>query len=317
LEAMTGTPVLWTVFGVGVVAMLALDLWVFNRHPHQIRMREAVAWSLVWIVLSLIFALGVHFAEGKTKAVEFLTGWVIEKSLSVDNLFVFLAIFSWFRVPPELQHRVLFYGVLGALVFRAIFVFVGGALLQAFEWMVYGFGGLLIVTAFRMLRPHGVEVDPEHNRIFLAFRRLFQTTADYRGAAFFVREPGERIWRATPLFLVLVFIEISDVMFAVDSVPAVFAVTRDTFIVYTSNVFAILGLRALYFVLAGMLNRFSLLHYGLALVLGFVGGKMILEPLLHREMAPETSLAIVGILIALSIVASWVLARWRERNAGA
>jgi len=314
LSAMTGTPALWTAFGVGVLGMLALDLWVFNRHPHRIRMREAVGWSLVWVALALVFAVGVYLGEGSGKAVEFLTGWVIEKALSVDNLFVFLAIFSYFRVPLDLQHRVLYYGVLGALVFRGIFIFVGGALLAAFEWMVYGFGALLMVTAFRMLRPQGAAVDPERNRVLRACRRLFRTTPDYQGAAFFVREPGKSWFRATPLFLVLVFIEVSDVMFAVDSVPAVFAVTRDTFIVYTSNVFAILGLRALYFVLAGMMNRFSLLHYGLALVLFFVGGKMILEPLLHWEMPPEVSLSVVGSLIALSVAASWVLARWRERR---
>jgi len=316
MSAMTGTPALWTAFGVGVLAMLALDLWVFNRRPHEIRMREAVGWSVVWVMLALAFGAGVWLVEGPAKGLEFLTGWVIEKSLSVDNLFVFLAIFTYFQVPRDMQHRVLFYGVLGALIFRGIFIFVGGALLAAFEWLVFGFGALLIVTAVRMLRPHGAEVDPEHNRVLRLCRRLFQTTADYRGKAFFVREAGERVWRATPLFLVLVFIEVSDVMFAVDSVPAVFAVTRDTFIVYTSNVFAILGLRALYFVLAGMLGRFSLLHYGLALVLFFVGGKMILEPLLHREMPPEVSLAIVGTLIAASIGASWVLARWRDRHSG-
>jgi len=308
---MSGTPLLWAGFSVFVLAMLALDLGVFNRREHEVRMREAIGWSIAWISLALVFAGAVWWIEGYEKGLQFTTGWLIEKALSVDNLFVFLAVFSYFSVPKKLQHTVLFWGVFGALVLRAVFVFVGGALIQAFEWTIYIFGAFLVYTAFKLARSGNTEIHPEHNPVLRWIRRWIPSTTDYVGKRFMVKgEDGIR--RATPLFFVLVFVEMTDVMFAVDSVPAVFAVTTDTFIVYTSNVFAILGLRALFFVLAGSLSRFTLLHYGLAAVLGFVGIKMLVSP--HWiKISIGLSLGVISGLIALSIVASLWLTR---RQAG-
>jgi tellurite resistance protein TerC len=313
-DAMTGTPLLWGGFAFLVLAMLALDLFVFNKKAHEVRMREAVGWSVTWILLSLAFGVGVTVFEGHEKGLQFVTGWLIEKALSVDNLFVFLAVFSYFKVARDVQHKVLFWGVLGALVMRAIFVFIGSALLHAFEWLIYVFGAFLIATAWKLARSHGAEVHPEHNLILKWAHRIFRSTKDYHADRFFVRDG--RLLRATPLFFVLVFIEFTDVMFAVDSVPAVFAVTTDTFIVYTSNVFAILGLRALYFVLAGSLQRFSLLHFGLAAVLAFVGAKMLAAPLLAsvgREIPVLLSLGIIAVILAVSIAASLWATRRQER----
>lgn len=308
---MTGTPLLWGGFAVFVLAMLALDLLVFNKKAHEVRMREAVGWSLVWIALALVFGAGVWWFEGAEKGLQFYTGWLIEKALSVDNLFVFLAVFTYFKVARNVQHKVLFWGVLGALVMRAVFIFIGGALLHSFEWLLYVFGGFLVLTAFKLVSSHGAEVHPENNLILKWAHRIFRSTKDYREDRFFVREDG--VLRATPLFFVLVFVEFTDVMFAVDSVPAVFAVTTDTFIVYTSNVFAILGLRALYFVLAGSLQRFSLLHYGLAAVLAFVGAKMLASEWIKVPVG--LSLAIIAGLLAISIVASLWATRRQERAA--
>jgi len=297
-----GTPLLWVGFTVFVLAMLALDLGVFHRRAHAVHVREALLWTLVWISLAMIFNVGVYFWFGSERALEFLTGYVIEKALSVDNIFVFLVIFSYFAVPAALQHRVLFWGILGALVMRAIFIFLGAALLQQFHWVMYVFGAFLLFTGVKLLLQRGSEVHPERNPLFQLFRRMVPSVSDYRGSHFTVVEAGKRY--ATPLLLVLVAIEATDLVFAVDSIPAVFAITRDPFIVYTSNIFAILGLRALYFALAGVMGRFHYLRVGLALVLAFVGAKMMLTDLYKIPIV--ASLAVVAALLAGSVVASLI-----------
>jgi len=297
-----GTPLLWVGFTVFVLAMLALDLGVFHRRAHAVHVREALLWTLVWISLAMIFNVGVYFWFGSERALEFLTGYVIEKALSVDNIFVFLVIFSYFAVPAALQHRVLFWGILGALVMRAIFIFLGAALLQQFHWVMYVFGAFLLFTGVKLLLQRGSEVHPERNPLFRLFRRMVPSVSDYRGSHFTVVEAGKRY--ATPLLLVLVAIEATDLVFAVDSIPAVFAITRDPFIVYTSNIFAILGLRALYFALAGVMGRFHYLRVGLALVLAFVGAKMMLTDLYKIPIV--ASLAVVAALLAGSVVASLI-----------
>jgi tellurite resistance protein TerC len=280
--ASIGTPVLWIGFTLFVLAMLALDLGVFHRRAHEVRVKEALLWS--------------------ERALEFLTGFLIEKALSVDNIFVFLVLFSYFAVPPALQHRVLFWGIVGALGMRAAFILLGAALLQSFHWVIYIFGGFLVLTGVKLLLQRGSEVHPEHNPLFRQFKRLIPAVGDYRGPRFTVVENGKRY--ATPLLLVLVAIEATDIVFAVDSIPAVFAVTRDPFIVYTSNIFAILGLRALYFVLAGVLGKFHYLKVGLALVLVFVGVKMTMTDVYKVPVA--ISLAVVASLLAGSVVLSLI-----------
>ncbi len=297
-----GTPALWIGFTVFVLSMLALDLGVFHRKAHEVRIREALVWTVVWILLALLFNLGVWKWFGPEKALEFLTGYLIEKALSVDNLFVFLVIFSFFSVPAALQHRVLFWGILGALIMRVIFIVMGAALLHAFHWVMYVFGGFLVITGIKMLLARGREVHPERNPVVRLFQRCFPTIGEYRGGAFFVTEAG-RLY-ATPLFLVLLTIEATDVVFAVDSIPAIFAITDDPFIVYTSNIFAILGLRALYFALAGMMQKFNYLKFGLALVLVFVGSKMLIADLYKIPIL--LSLSVVVALLAGSIAVSFL-----------
>ena len=265
---------LWIVFNAFVLGMLALDLLVFHRKAHAVSLREAFAWSVVWISLALIFNLGIYFLWGSEKAMEFLAGYLIEKSLSVDNIFVFIMIFSYFAVPSMYQHRILFWGILGALVMRAIFIAAGAALLSAFHWIIYIFGGFLIITGIKMFFAGDEKIEPEKNPAVVLLRRWMPITNDYQGQRFFVRIDG-RLW-ATPLFVVLLVIETTDVIFAVDSIPAIFAITLDPFIVYTSNIFAILGLRALYFLLAGILEMFRYLKVGLSFVLCFVGIKMMI-----------------------------------------
>jgi tellurite resistance protein TerC len=294
-----GTLPLWGGFLVFVLAMLALDLMVFHRRPHEVRVREAVGWSIFWITLACVFNGGLFYWFGAERGLEFLTGYTIEKTLSVDNLFVFLVILRYFSVPAANQHRVLFYGILGALVMRGIFIYIGITLLQ-FEWVIYVFGGFLIVTGVRLLRDSPEEVDPGQNFAVRVARRLLPMSQSYQGARFFTRENGRLL--ATPLLLVLVAIEATDLVFAVDSVPAVLAVTRDPFIVYTSNVFAILGLRSLYFVLSGSMGKFHYLNFGLALVLMFVGVKMLIAEI--YKIPVGISLGTVGVLIAGSILAS-------------
>ncbi len=294
---------LWIAFNVFVLGMLALDLGIFHRKAHAVSIKEASVWSAVWITLALIFNLGIYFAWGSDQALEFLTGYVIEKSLSVDNLFVFLMIFQYFNTPSEYQHRVLFWGILGALILRAIFIAAGAALLANFHWMMYVFGGFLIVTGIKMYLQGDEKIEPEKNPVVRLFERCVPVVKRYEGQKFFIRENGKRY--ATLLMLVLVVVETTDVIFAVDSIPAIFAITRDPFIVYTSNVFAILGLRALYFMLAGIMEMFVYLKVGLSVVLVFVGTKMMLVDIYKVPIG--VSLGVIGAVLALSILASWII----------
>lgn len=300
-----GSPALWVGFTGFILGLLAIDLGIFHRRAHEVGFREALSWSAVWVVLSLGFNVLVYVWFGRDRALEFLAGYLIEKALSVDNIFVFLVIFSYFGVPRAYQHRVLFWGILGALVMRGVFIVLGAALLQAFHWIIYLFGLLLIVTGYKMLRAGDVEVHPERNPIYRAFTRLVPAVNEYRGAHFFTIENGRR--HATPLLLVLVAIECTDLVFAVDSIPAIFAITRDPFIVYTSNIFAILGLRAMFFMLSSVMAMFTHLKVGLALVLVFVGTKMLVSDLYHVPIT--ISLAVVALLIGGSIVSSLAAAR--------
>ena len=298
---MTESIWLWVGFNVFVLAMLALDLGVFHRKAHVVSLKESFAWTFVWIGLALVFNLGVWHYAGSTKALEFFTGYLIEKSLSVDNVFVFALLFSYFAVPQLYQHKVLFWGILGALIMRAIMIVLGAALITKFAWIIYVFGGFLILTGIKMIVKREEEIHPERNPVVIWFKRLMPVTPDYRGDKFFVRENGIRM--ATPLFVVLLLVEISDVIFAVDSIPAIFAVTKDPFIVYTSNVFAILGLRSLYFALAGVMDKFHYLKIGLGVVLTFVGVKMILA---HTAWKIDTlvSLGVIVVILATSVVMS-------------
>lgn len=298
---MTDSLSLWIGFNVFVLAMLALDLGVFHRKTHVVTFRESMTWTVVWITLALIFNLGVWHYAGSTKALEFFTGYVIEKSLSVDNVFVFALLFSYFAVPAKYQHKVLFWGILGALGMRAAMIAAGSALLAKFAWIIYVFGAFLILTGLKMIFKREEEIHPERNPVVRAFKKLMPVTSDYRGESFFVRENGVRM--ATPLFVVLLLVEISDVIFAVDSIPAIFAVTTDPFIVYTSNVFAILGLRSLYFALAGVMDKFHYLKIGLGVVLTFVGVKMILA---HTTWKLDTlvSLGVIVLILGTSVVLS-------------
>jgi tellurite resistance protein TerC len=292
---------LWIGFNVFVLAMLALDLGVFHRKAHVVTLRESITWTCVWIGLALIFNFGIWHFAGWDKALEFFTGYLIEKSLSVDNVFVFAMIFSYFAVPPIYQHKVLFWGIFGALILRAAMIAAGAALIANFSWVIYVFGAFLIGTGIKMAIKREAEIHPERNPIIRLFKRWMPVTSDYRGTHFFVREGG-RQW-ATPLFIVLMLVEFSDVVFALDSIPAIFAVTTDPFIVYTSNVFAILGLRSLYFALGGVIHKFHYLKVGLGIVLTFVGVKMLLA---HTPWKINTlvSLGVVVIILTLSILLS-------------
>jgi tellurite resistance protein TerC len=306
-----GSPALWIGFTVFVLVMLALDLGVFHRKIHEVRVREALVWTGIWISLALTFNVGVYYWFGSERALEFLTGYVIEKALSVDNIFVFIVVFSAFGVPARLQHRVLFWGILGALVMRAIFIVVGAALLSRFHWVIYVFGAFLILTGIKLLLQRESEPDPQRNPLFRLFRRVIPTVDTFREGRFTVVEAGKRY--ATPLLLVLIAIEATDIVFAVDSIPAIFAVTTDPFIVYTSNIFAILGLRALYFALAGMMDKFHYLKIGLALVLVFVGTKMLIAG--AYKIPIVVSLAVILGLLGGSLLASLVRARRTQTEA--
>jgi tellurite resistance protein TerC len=299
-SASIGTPALWAGFGIFVLTMLVLDLGVLHRRSAVVHPREALLWTGFWIALSLTFGAGITWQFGSERGLEFLSGYVIEKALSVDNLFVFLVIFSGFRVPDELQHRVLEWGIFGALVLRAIFIFLGVAILHRFEWVAYLFGALLIYKGVELLVQRGSEVHPTQNPLFRVFQRFVPMVSDYRGARFTVVEGGKRY--ATPLLLALVAIEAADIVFAVDSIPAVLAVTTDPFIVFTSNIFAILGLRSLYFALAGTARKFHYLTIGLALVLVFVGLKMVLAAVYKPPIL--LSLGVIAVLLAGAVVAS-------------
>ena len=309
--------IFWIVFNLFVLAMLALDLGVFRRRRDTISFREAIGWTALWVGLAALFALLIyrfgHIVVGPSArpnsqlSLEFITGYLIEQSLSVDNLFIFLLIFRYFNVPRPLQHGVLFWGVIGALVMRAIFIFAGVALLNRFQWITYIFGAILIYSGIRLLGQRGAKIHPESNPLLRVFRKLFRVTSDFRGSRFFVRQ-GPLLY-ATPLALVLLFIEITDVLFAVDSIPAVLSVTREPFIVYTSNAFAILGLRSLFFVLSGMLESLHLLHYGLAIILILIGGKMLASN--YVEVPTEIALAAVAAVLAVSVCLSWLVPRGR------
>ena len=293
----------WIGFNVFILAMLALDLGVFHRKSHIVTLKESLTWTGVWIALALAFNAGVWHYAGPQKALEFFTGYVIEKSLSVDNVFVFVLLFSYFAVPPVYQHKVLFWGILGALIMRAIMIAVGAVLIAKFAWIIYVFGVFLILTGIKMIVKREEEIHPERNPVVRWFKRLMPVTPEYRGGNFFVREQG--VLMATPLFVVLLLVEFSDLIFAVDSIPAIFAVTKDPFIVYTSNVFAILGLRSLYFALAGVMNKFHYLKIGLGVVLSFVGLKMLLA---HTAWKIDTllSLGIIVLILAVSMIWSLV-----------
>jgi tellurite resistance protein TerC len=298
-----GTPLLWIAFNVFILAALALDLGVFHRHPHKITLREAALTSFSWIAISILFGLGVFHFRGPQPALEFFTGYLIEKALSIDNLFLFLVIFRSFSVEERLKHRLLEWGVIGALIMRGAMIAVGAELIEHFSWVLYLLGAFLVYAGIRMFFDKKGEIHPEQNKIFRFANKHLRVTHVYHGEQFFVRHAGRLL--ATPLFLVLLVIEITDVTLAVDSIPAVFGITRDPFIVYTSNVLAILGLRALYFLLAGVIDRLRYLDEGLAIVLIFIGGKMIGEPWLHIPVG--LSLGIVGAVLLLALLASIVI----------
>jgi tellurite resistance protein TerC len=296
----------WVGFNVVVLAILALDLGVLHRKSEKVSLREAAIWSGVWVALSLSFAFAVYRTLGKQSGLEFLTGYLIEYALSVDNIFVFVLIFSYFNVPEKYQHRVLFWGIIGALVLRGVMIVAGSALVTRFSWTLYIFGAFLVFTGLRMALQKGDSVyDPQRDPVLRLSRKIIPVTDDYRGKKFFVREPdasGRVRTAATPLFIVLMIVDTTDIIFATDSIPAIFAVTRDPFIVYTSNICAVLGLRALYFLLANVVDKFVYLKLGLSVVLIFIGAKMLLEQLLHIPIL--ASLGVVGVVLGTSILAS-------------
>jgi tellurite resistance protein TerC len=289
----------WIFFNLFVLLVLLLDLGVFHRGSHKVTLREALTWSVVWLSLAAGFAVLLYFWRGPKSALQFTTGYVIETSLSVDNLFVFLLIFRYFRVPAAYQHKVLIWGILGAVIMRVLFILAGVSLLQKFEWIIYAFGALLIYSGIRLFIHDESKMDPGKNPLLRLSRKLLPVTDDYESDRFFVRR--ERLF-ATPLLLVLVAIETTDVLFATDSIPAVLAITRDVIVVYAANIFAILGLRSMYFALAGMLERFAYLHYGLSAILIFVGGKMLASH--YYEVPTVLALGAVAIILAISVVAS-------------
>ncbi len=301
----------WILFNIFVLVMLALDLGVFNRRAHSVTFREALGWSGMWVGLATAFAVLVYFWHGRAASLEFATGYLIELSLSVDNLFVFLVIFRFFRVPAELQHRVLFWGILGALVTRGAFILAGVSLIQRFHWLIYVFGALLVYSGIKLMRQGDEEVDPERNPVLRIFRKWIPVTDDYVGNKFWVRQPG---LYATPLVVVLLVVETTDILFAVDSIPAVLAITLNAFIVYTSNVFAIMGLRSMYFAVAGMMDLFEYLHYGLAIVLILIGGKMMSS---HYYTIPTgVALGTVAGVLLISILASVIFPKKSESQRG-
>ena len=289
----------WILFNIFVAGMLALDLGIFHRRTQTLSLRQALAWSALWIGLAAVFAALLYVWQGHQAALEFSTGYVIELSLSADNLFIFLLIFRYFRLPEPEQYRVLFWGILGAIVMRAAFIFAGVGLIRRFHWVIYLFGVLLVYSGMRLLFQRGAQVDPEKNPVLRMFRRFIPVTDDYVDGKFFVRR--ERLY-ATPLLLVLLVIETTDVIFAVDSIPAVLAITLNTFIVYTSNIFAILGLRSLFFALSSLMDMFKYLHYGISCVLVFVGIKMLVSH--YYAIRTDVSLAVIGGILLVTILAS-------------
>jgi len=304
MEGLSGSTWLWVGFSVFIITMLSLDLGLFNRKAHTIKYREAWIWSGVWVTLALIFAGLVFRYQGHDRGFEFLTGYIIELSLSVDNLFVFLLIFSYFKVPARFQHRVLFWGVLGALFMRLTMIFVGAALIDRFHWIIYIFGAFLVYTGIKMFRHEDNDMQPDQTLVVRAVTRFLPITRHYEEQKFFTRIDGKRT--GTLLLLVLVVVEFTDLVFAVDSIPAIFAITTDTFIVYTSNVFAILGLRSMYFLLAGVVDKFRYLRIGLAIVLTFIGVKMLLG-IVHIKLETEFSLIFVAVVQVGSVLLSLLI----------
>jgi tellurite resistance protein TerC len=296
---------LWIAFNAFVLAMLAVDLFVFHKEAHEVRAREAATWSLVWLTLALLFGVGVYRFMGRAAGLEYFTGYLIEKALSVDNIFIFVLIFGFFRVPARYQHRVLFWGILGALLMRGAMIGAGSYLIQQFHWIIYGFGAFLVFTGVRMATHSEHDRDLESSFTIRLVRRIVPVTSDYHGQRFFIRERSAQASRliATPLFVVLVLVETTDLIFAVDSIPAIFAITQDPFIVYSSNVFAILGLRALYFLLADVIHRFHYLKLGLSVVLVFVGAKMVAADL--YKVPTGWSLGFVALVLGIATAASW------------
>ncbi|HEX8774543.1 MAG TPA: TerC family protein [Pyrinomonadaceae bacterium] len=307
---------LWIGFNVFVLLMLAVDLGIFHRKAHEVSVKEAAGWSVVWVTLALLFNYGVYHFMGRQAGMEFLTGYLIEKALSVDNIFVFVLVFAFFNVPSRYQHRVLFWGIIGALLMRGAMIGAGAYLIKQFHWIIYIFGGFLVITGIRMATQTEHAIEPESNPVIRLVRRFIPVTSRYHGQNFFVREaakPGGPLRRvATPLFVVLVLVETTDLIFAVDSIPAIFAVTGDPFLVYTSNVFAILGLRSLYFLLAGVIHKFHYLKLGLSVVLIFVGAKMLLTDVYKVPIG--LSLGIIALVLLLSIVASLIFPKSAEAH---
>ncbi len=299
----------WVAFNALVLGLLALDLGVFHRESKAVTVKEALAWSAVWITLAIAFGIGIGFTMGRQSALEFFAGYLVEEALSVDNLFVFIMIFGFFRIPPALQHRVLFWGILGALLMRGFMIGAGAILIARFHAIIFVFGAFLVYTGLKMAFQQETQIQPESNPVIRIVRRFFPVTTKFHGDRFFVREAiragGPVRWVATPLLVVLVLVETTDVMFALDSIPAIFGVTKDPFLVYTSNVFAILGLRSLYFVLAGVIGKFHLLKYGLSVVLVFVGVKMLLSELYHISVG--WSLGVVAGVLGSSVLLSLVI----------
>ncbi|MFM2282980.1 MAG: hypothetical protein RL222_484 [Bacteroidota bacterium] len=301
----------WIGFNAFVLIMLALDLGVFHKKTHEVKVKEALIWTAVWIALAMVFNAGIFYFFGKEKGVEFLTGYVIEKSLSVDNIFVFIMVFSYFQIPTKYQHKVLFWGVLGALVMRAIFIFAGVALISKFHWIIYIFGGFLIFTGFKMLFQEDKPIEPEKNPLIKLVRKILPVSNELHGDKFIIKQGAKTI--ATPLLLVLVLIEFTDLIFAVDSIPAILAISKDPFIVYTSNVFAIMGLRSLYFALSGITQYFVYLKYGLAAILIFVGTKMSIVD--FYKVPVLLSLLIIVTILAISVIASLMVKSTEDKKA--
>ncbi|MEE9910764.1 MAG: TerC family protein [Deltaproteobacteria bacterium] len=299
----------WIIFTVVILGMLALDLGVFNRKTHVVKMKEAMMWTAFWVTLALLFGAGIYFFYGHAKALEFFAGYLIEYSLSIDNLFVFMLIFRFFNVPHAFEHKALFWGILMALVTRAIFIFAGVALINTFSWVMYIFGAFLIFTGIKMALNKQTEVHPDKNIAIKLLRFFIPVTRKFSGAKFFIKKRGVRY--ATPMLAVLLALETTDILFAVDSIPAVLAISKDPFIVYTSNVFAILGLRSLFFAISGLMKLFHLLHYGLAAILTFVGVKMLIEDFFHVPVA--ASLLVIASILVVSILSSVI---WPDKEEG-
>ena len=300
---MNETGILWVAFNLFVLAMLAIDLGVFHKKSHEVSVKEALTWTCVWVTLAMLFNLFIYYYFDKSKALEFFTGYLIEKSLSIDNIFVIILIFSYFKVPAAYQHKVLFWGILGALVMRFTFILSGVELIHRFHWLIYIFGGFLIITGIRMLTSGDQKIEPEKNPLIKLAKRVMPTTNTFEGDRFFIKRDN-RTW-ATPLFLVVLLIETTDLIFAVDSIPAILAISDDTFIIYTSNVFAILGLRSLYFALAGIEQYFKYLKFGLSAILVFIGIKMCIVD--WFKIPIEISLIVIGFTLAIAMLCSRIL----------